>query len=129
MITLSDVEWMLSEEFDVFQRNQMLVITSGDLNGFVVTSDFAGTPVVTIQFLPGTGLQPSPALYRWVSVTAGKFVLGSLSADLDNDGSVDVWFRHSLFDSSLEAEDLNLVVRVMANTATDLRRDLNSLFG
>jgi hypothetical protein len=67
MITVSDVEWMLSDEFDVFQRNGMLVISFGDLNGFVSTRDFAGTPVVTIQFLPGsdrrqrsTGGWPSP---------------------------------------------------------------------
>ena len=128
MITLSDVEWMLSDEFDVFQRNGMLIITVGNVSGFVATRDFVGTPVVTIQFLPGSTLQPSPPLYRWVAVTSGKFVLGSLNADLSDDGLVDDWFRHSLFDSSLEP-DLRLVVRVMASSATDLRQDLISLFG
>jgi hypothetical protein len=129
MITVSDVEWMLSDEFDVFQRNGILVISFGDLNGFAVTRDFLGTPVVTLQFMPASSLQPSPSLFRWVAVTAGKFVLGSLSADLNDDGLVDVWLQHSLFDSSLEGDDLRLVVRVLATTANDLRQDLNSLFG
>jgi hypothetical protein len=64
-----------------------------------------------------------------VAVTSGKFVLGALNADLNEDGLVDVWLRHSLFDSSLETEDLRLVVRVMSSSARDLRQDLNSLFG
>lgn len=128
MITLSDVEWMLSSEFDVYRREEMLIISLGNLNGFASTSDFLGTPVVTIQFIPCGDLPPSPALYRWVAITAGKFTLGSLSAALTDDGLVDLWFRHSLFDSSLEEEDIRLVVRILSGTASDLRQEATSLF-
>lgn len=128
MITLSDVEWMLSEEFDVYRRNEMLIISLDSLNGFASTSDFLGTPVVTLQFFPCMDLPPSSALYRWVAVTAGNFTLGSLSASLNDDGQVDLCFRHALFDSSLEKEDLGLVVRVLSNTAYDLRQQATALF-
>ena len=128
MITISDVEWMLSEEFDVYRRSEMLVISFGNMNGYAAANDFLGTPVVTVQFIPCSDLPPSPALYRWVAITAGKFTLGTLSADLNEHGQVDLWLRHSLFDSSLEPEDLRLVVSVLATTAEDLRQEATSLF-
>lgn len=130
MITISDVEWMLSDSFDVFQRDGLLFIEAMSMLGIAATHDFVDdTPVVRISFRPGEDLEPSSALYRWVAVTAGKFTLGTLSASLTDEGRVDVWFRHSLFDSTLEPQDLTLVVTVLADSARELQREVTSLFG
>ncbi len=126
-LTLTDVEWMLSDTHGIRRRDDYLYAETEPMCS-IGSSDWGGTPVITLTFIPAMGLPPSPALYRWVAVQAGRRLVGQLSADLNDDGQVDIWFRHTIVDSSLEKEDLCLLVGVLAASADEIAREVTSLF-
>jgi Putative bacterial sensory transduction regulator len=72
---------------------------------------------------------PSPELYEHIAVHADDYLFGHLSAANQDDGTVSVFFTHTLLGDYLDPEELKQAVGAVVTTANTLDDELKTRFG
>jgi hypothetical protein len=75
------------------------------------------------------GAARSPELYEHVALHADDYLFGHLSATYQDDGTVSVFFTHTLLGDYLDPEELKQAVGGVVTTANTLDDDLKTRFG
>lgn len=101
----------------------------GSCHVFVGVQDYGEENTVVNVYSP-TNLQvpPSPELYKYIAIRAGKFVFGSLSIQEQDDGLM-VLFGHRLLGEFLDPDELKVAVSAVASTADEIDNQIQEQFG
>jgi len=75
------------------------------------------------------GCTASPELFEHIATRADDYLFGHLSADREQDGTINVWFTHTLLGDYLDPEELEYAVGGVGGTADQLDDELKARFG
>ncbi|MBZ5735419.1 hypothetical protein K8Z61_13015 [Nocardioides sp. TRM66260-LWL] len=109
-------------------RDRSLRINVEGCGVFVSLFDFGNEVVVSLGGSVGFDLEPSKKVFRWVAVTGSDQVFGSVIANFNDDGLLDLWARYAALASVLDASALISTVRQFAFDVSEAERTVRVLF-
>ncbi len=125
---LAEIELILQDSFtDVVSAEGSLSVGLGNFRAFITAAELGDSTCLRFIVPLLRDLDPSPLLYRWVATSDP--LIGALSARLNDDGGVNIWYIHKTIDCALMDDDLLLVLQVMNDNGQELFDEGRRLFG
>lgn len=94
---------------------------------FVGVRSLRGGPLVVRVFaITNVGVEPSPGLGLFLATTNFTLAFGRFSLDGHNNA---VWFEHNLPGEAFADEELELIIRMVAQTADEFDDRIKEMFG
>jgi len=129
--TKDKVQRILTDEFGPVQvdRDSHYTLRHGSARVFIAVRELGDDRTVVQVFCPtNRGITPSPELFHFVA-TNNSYMFGSLSAIERDDGTIEIFFGHTLLGDTLDPEELTMAVAMIAGTADDLDTEIMNRFG